>query len=388
MSDESITGLETIDKIDPYKQWLADEGPRVIEGLYCRDVGAAELAPWPRKGCDGAIFNFDGFKGNPRGNDLHVIEIPPGGSTNPERHMYEEIVYVYSGRGATSIWFDEREKQSFEWHEGSLFAIPLNANFQHFNASGNERARCFSVTTAPTTLRQFHWNEEFLYHCPVDFTDRFGPDSNYYTAEGTMWRNRNNHVWESNFVPDVPAMKLFEWKERGGGGRNIMLQMGEGNLIAHISGFQTGTYKKAHRHGPGAYLYITGGQGFSLLWQDGGERIKADWQKGSLFLAGAGGGEWFHQHFNGGPEEARYLALRGGQGGSFKYGASSGQNRMADVSIADGGMQLEYKDEDPEVHRIFEEELARNGATCRMKELSPYCTGVSGPTKQGEWGDD
>ncbi len=391
MSDESRESLTTIERIDPYEQWLAAERPRVIEGLYCRDVGTAELAPWPRKGVDGAVFNFDGFKGNPRGNDLHIIEIPPGGSTNPEHHMYEEIVYVNAGRGATSIWHDEKEKQSFEWQTGSLFAIPLNANFQHFNASGDQNARLMSVTTAPTTLRQFHWNEEFIYDCPIAFTDRYGPNSNYYTAEGTMWRRNNNHVWESNFVPDAPNMKLFEWKERGGGGRNVMLQMGEGNLIAHISAFQVGTYKKAHRHGPGAYLYILGGEGFSLLWQDGGEseRIKADWQTGSLFLAGAGGGEWFHQHFNSGKTPARYLALRGGNA-SFKYGPNTtgGSGRSADLSIAQGGIQLEYPDEDPEVHRIFEEEVRAHGAECRMKALSPYCTGEVGPTIKGEWGDD
>ena len=294
MSDESRESLTTIERIDPYQQWLAAERPKVIDGLYCRDVGTAELTPWARKGVDGAVFNFDGFKGNPRGNDLHIIEIPQGGSTNPERHMYEEIVYVSSGRGATSIWQDEKDKQTFEWHTGSLFAVPLNANAQHFNASGNEKARLISVTTAPTTLRQFHWNEDFMYNCPTPFTDRYGPNSNYFTAEGTMWRSRNNHVWESNFVPDAPNMKLFEWKERGGGGG----------------------------------------------------------------------------------------------GGSFKYGANvPGAWRGADVSIKDGGMQMDYPDENPEVHRIFEEEVRAHGAECRMKALSPYCTGEIGPTTEGEWGD-
>ena len=60
---------------------------------------------------------------------------------------------------------------------------------------------------------------------------------------------------------------------------------------------------------------------------------------------------------------------------------------MADVSIKDGGIQLEYQDEDPEVHRIFEEEVRAHGAECRMKALSPYCTGETGPTAEGEWGD-
>jgi mannose-6-phosphate isomerase-like protein (cupin superfamily) len=389
MSDEEMGTLPTVVKIDPYQDWQAQEGIKQVDGLYCPDIAALELAPWARKGCDGAILNFDGFKANAAGNDIHVIEMAPGKSSNPERHMYEEIVYVFSGRGATSIWLDENNKQSFEWGAGSLFAIPLNANFQHFNGSGAEPARLMSMTTAAPVLRQFHWNEEFIYNCPVKFTDRFGEDSNYYSAEGQMWRSRNNHVWESNFVPDAAHMKLFEWKERGGGGRNVMLQMGEGNLVAHISQFQPGTYKKAHRHGAGAYLFILGGKGFSLVWPEGGDRLQANWQTGSLFMAGAGGGEWFHQHFNSGTEPARYLALRGGSGGgSFKYGSNTSVWRGADVSVANGGMQLEYDEEDPEVHRIFEEQLALNGATCRMKALSPFCTGEIGPTTEGGWGDE
>lgn len=38
--------------------------------------------------------------------------------------------------------------------------------------------------------------------------------------------------------------------------------------------------------------------------------------------------------------------------------------------------------------RIFEAELAERGVTCRMKNLSPYCTGVEGRTQAGEWADE
>jgi hypothetical protein len=61
---------------------------------------------------------------------------------------------------------------------------------------------------------------------------------------------------------------------------------------------------------------------------------------------------------------------------------------MADKSVKEGGWQVEYEDEDPEVHRIFEAELAKSGVECRMKNLSPYCTGVDGPSQSGEWGDE
>ena len=41
-------------------------------------------------------------------------------------------------------------------------------------------------------------------------------------------------------------------------------------------------------------------------------------------------------------------------------------------------MQIEYEDEDREIHEIFEAELAKNGAQCNMKAFIPYCTGVAG----------
>jgi hypothetical protein len=48
---------------------------------------------------------------------------------------------------------------------------------------------------------------------------------------------------------------------------------------------------------------------------------------------------------------------------------------LADVDVKEGGIQTEYADEDPAVHRDFEEELRKRGVPCRMRNLSPFCTG-------------
>jgi hypothetical protein len=51
----------------------------------------------------------------------------------------------------------------------------------------------------------------------------------------------------------------------------------------------------------------------------------------------------------------------------------------SDVSVKEGGNQIEYPDENPEIHKTFEAELAANGARCRMKGQVPWCTSDEGP---------
>ena len=79
--------------------------------------------------------------------------------------------------------------------------------------------------------------------------------------------------------------------------------MAKNNSRAHISEFPVGTYKKAHRHGPGAHLLILSGEGFSMLWQEGTEYRKAPWKVGGMVIVPA----TICSHF--GATRARYLAI-------------------------------------------------------------------------------
>ena len=96
----------------------------------------------PRFGVDGAIAHLKG-----RGDfvSIFVLDLAPGAKTSPQKHMFEEVVYVLSGYGSTTIETSDGRKHSFEWGPKSLFALPLNARYQHFNTSGRERARLASV---------------------------------------------------------------------------------------------------------------------------------------------------------------------------------------------------------------------------------------------------
>jgi oxalate decarboxylase/phosphoglucose isomerase-like protein (cupin superfamily) len=132
-------------------------------------------------------------------------------------------------------------------------------------------------------------------------------------------------------------------------------------MTAHISQVPVGTYKKAHRHGPGAHVIVVEGSGYSLMWPEGSDLRRFDWEVGSLVVPPD---MWFHQHFNTGPEPAKYLALRWN---SRKYRVFKKQE--VDKDVADGGSQIETKDEDPRVRQIFEEELAKHGVESRLDPL-------------------
>lgn len=373
-----------VERIDVYQDWRKKEGVPLVGGIYIKDMKAIEVGDWPRLGVKGALLYLDGDDEQ----DEHLVEIPPGGQTNPVRHMYEEAVYVVSGRGTCTVWYDEKQKQTFEWGKSSFFALPTNINYQFFNGSGTQPARYFSVTNLPTLMRQFH-NDDFIFNCNYTFSDRYSGEQDYFSGEGKLYKGR---LWETNFVPDVARMRLWEWKERGGGGTNAFFMLAGGTINSHISRFQPGTYKKAHRHGPGAHLYIVQGVGYVHTQRGNEPRIKCDWQEDSLYLSGAGPGLWLHQHHNVGETPAAYLVL--GTNAARRYATSRWNagdrtdRNTADISEKEGGIQTEYEDEDPEIHKIFEEELKKRGIQCRMKNLVKWCTGIEGPTTQGEWGDE
>lgn len=72
---------------------------------------------------------------------------------------------------------------------------------------------------------------------------------------------------------------------------------------------------------------------------------------------------------------ARYLAFRG----TSEIGTEvrSADDSAAERSLEEGGWQIEFENEDPAIHELFEQGLARNGAVCRMKGSVASCTGVN-----------
>jgi quercetin dioxygenase-like cupin family protein len=357
--------------VDPYLDWVKREGLPIAED-YALDLFQVETEDWPRYGVKGAAAHLKG-----RGDfcNMFVLELAPGKSTIPQRHLYEDVYYVLEGHGSTQIEFDDGQKRGFEWGPKSLFSIPLNAKHRHFNGSGTERALLATTTNLPMIMNVFH-NERFVFDTPFDFIDRAGK-SEYFAGEGDLITVRpGNHMWETNFVTDLAAIELKSWGDRGAGGTNIMFVLADGIMHAHISEMPVGTYKKGHRHGPSFHVMCVTGHGYSLLWFEGQKDfLRVDWKHGTVFPPAD---QQFHQHFNTSNHPARYLATAVG---GLRYPlmvtqrhallGREGQKQGVSLSLKEGGGQIEYEDQDPRIHRIWLEEMKKNSVTPRMEHLIP-----------------
>ena len=351
--------------VDAYLDWVEREGLPVTEDFGI-DLYAVPTRPWPRYG-DGVKGAAVHLKGRGDFANMFVIDVPPGGSTSPQRHLYEDVYYVLEGSGSTQLEFADGKKRSFEWGPRSLFAIPLNAKHRHFNASGRERALLVTTTDLPLVMNTFH-NERFIFDTNFEFGDRTGKNE-YFAGEGDLITVRpGNHMWETNFVPDLAAIELKPWSERGARGSNIMFILADGTMHAHISEMPVGTYKKAHRHPADFHVMCVTGTGYSLLWYEGDKDwVKVDWKHGTVF---APPDAMFHQHFNTGATPARYLATAYG---SLRYPFTEGKRKAlfggVSTSVKEGGNQIEYADQSPRVHELYVKETAKNGVTVRMEGL-------------------
>jgi quercetin dioxygenase-like cupin family protein len=338
----------------PYERWKDSQGLPTLRGLAAHGLydDDFELTPWPERGGSGVFINLDGTGGF---NDTYVCEIPPKQSLNPNRHIYEETVFILKGQGATTVWIDENKKQTFEWQQHSYFAIPPNAYYQHHNVSGTEPARYIGMTAAPRVIDTFK-NLDFVFKNPFVFSDRFTGEDDYFKESPMQQGGRG--PWATNYVADVMEASFRRHHVEGEGWNRAIGGFGTGfNMVnstmrSHSSGWAVGTYKKAHRHGPGIHVLILKGTGYTLMWQDQQPVERIDWRPGSVLV-----------------EPVLFLAIGWG---SEK--PKTGGKQYVYTSVKEGGDNIEWEDEDPAIHREYEAELARNGVECTMGKHHPFCT--------------
>lgn len=338
-----------------YQEWKRGEGIPEHRGSYVSDLHTAEVGEWPRFGQRGAFVSLS----DQSRVDGYLLEMAPGGQTEVQHHLFEVSLYVLHGRGATSFWqTPDGKKQTVEWERGSVFSPPLNCYYQHFNLDGQQPARMFALATAPAVINLFR-HAEFVFSDRYTFADRYNLEEDYFSDPGKHlgWRQ-----YRTNFIPDIRAFKLDDYKERGAGGTNMHFALANNSTGGFVSEFPPATYKMAHRHGHGPHVILLNGQGYSLFWFPGQEKRKVDWKDGTILVPQA---MEFHQHFNTGSTHARYLVFSGGGGGETVREGDRTLTATA-ISTRDGGNQIAYEDEDPDIYELFEAECARSGATPKL----------------------
>ncbi len=323
-----------------YQRFQAEENLPSLKGFHVEDVAALPLAAWERKGGRGTFINLS----EQEVDDAYVVEIAPAATLKPQRHMYEEVIYVVEGRGATSVWNPGQERATFEWQAGSLFAIPLNAYHEHANGHGSQRALLLGVTSAPIMMNLYH-NREFIFNCEYVFRDRFQGAVDEFRRDAGWFEEVT--LWETNFIANVRDLGMAAWEERGRDLKGAFIALAANTMKVHVAEFAVGTYKKAHRHGPGAHILILNGTGYSLMWPPGTEPRRFNWKVGSLISPPAG---WYHQHFNNGAEPVFHLAF----------------HRPASIHDKYERGQIEYEDEDPKIRQAFTADLAKVGVQIQM----------------------
>jgi oxalate decarboxylase/phosphoglucose isomerase-like protein (cupin superfamily) len=352
VSDEFAKKFAT-EKETPYTRWIRSEGLDIIGAHYVPNLRMVELKPWARRGGRGVYLNHEASRTS---NDCYVCEIPAGGKLAPQRQLFEEMILVLSGRGSTAVWNDSGQRTTFEWKAGALFAIPVNAWHQHFNGAGHEPARYVAVTNGPVVINLYD-DIDFIFNTARDFKNRFAGEPDYFAPKS----EQKGLLLETNFVADAVNLPLFSAKERGAGGGHTRFNMAKSSMNSHISQFPVGTYKKAHAHGPGAHVVVLSGEGYTLMWPEGEEPRRYEWQIGSMIVPP---NMWFHQHFNTGTTPARYLA--------FKHEGVAIRNVQgvpkAWISKRMGGDQIDYADESPDVRSWFVEALAKHGLKAKMDQ--------------------
>jgi quercetin dioxygenase-like cupin family protein len=362
-----------------YDRFIESEGVPIVEGWYVADVRETERRPWKRLGGKGCFIQLYGQEDI---TALYVVEIPPGGALNTERHMYEEIYYVLAGTGSTEVSAPDGKAQRFSWRKGDLFGIPLNAPHRLVN-DGREPALALAQTNAPMIMDQFH-NPDFIFDCNFQFTDRYNGAPDYFKATEDIVRSGRGgdeegggSTWRAAVIPDSDHVSLPAGRWKGGGFKILHHNLTGNTLEGHFAEWPAGQYNKAHAHGGGAVLYIVSGRGYTLMWpreagvrpyEQGNEEkvLRAPWQEGAVVSPGTG---WFHQHFGTGNVDGnpvRQLALRP-SGGQNPLGFRRVVSREGPtVSIRKGGSLVDFDLEDPKIRRDFKADLAANDVPYHM----------------------
>jgi len=320
-----------------YERWVEDDlRVDLHRGYSGTSLKTVALKPWAERGISAAFYDIIGAESLA---GMYVGEIAPGQSSEPARQLCDEVIFVLSGRGSTSVE-TARGPISFEWGPRSLFAIPLNLRYRLHNNSGREPARFVSVNTIPIVYNLFR-DAKFVFGCDWDF-DRINLDTNL--ADSVLYRPDEKHertavnLHETTFVPDIFMVQRTSFAERGSGNKTVYLELANSVISAHVAEHPGLQFFNPHRHGPSAFVFTLEGSGYTLMWQDGGKEVRFDWPDGDVGVV-VPPNMWWHGHFGTSPTSMQLaVKLR-----SRKFPL----NHLFDKThkhVSEGGTVLRYND--------------------------------------------
>ena len=141
----------------PYAFWQETEGIPMYDGYWIEDVRTVSSEIGTNSG-KGALVNLNGAGMIAMS---HINEIAPKQQLNAERHLYEEIVFILSGQGATVIWNDGGAKHTLNGKKAAFFHRLSTPGISTSTPIPQDQLD-ISLTSAPQAINQYRDLNLFL----------------------------------------------------------------------------------------------------------------------------------------------------------------------------------------------------------------------------------
>ncbi len=363
--------------LSAYDVFIGEQNIPIHRGLGVYDSRQLPLAPWKRMGGQGTFIELDGQAGF---FGMYVVEVPPGGALNPERHMYEEIFLVIEGHGSTEVWREGSSKKlTFEWQPGTHFGVPLNVWHRLVNATSSP-ALVLAATSAPNMMELFP-SRSFLFENSFEFLDRYDEGEDFFKPRDELETPEGQFATlHTNLIPDVAQcyVPLTNFRAPGHGFLPLREMAGNTFFQNHIQEYPSGRYSTAHSHEAGRVLICLRGKGYSMTWPLGlgkrpweagkGDLVqRQDYVPGGFVTAAPAAGDYFHAHLSTGKDVMRVTAFRH----PLKRSEGHGEERElpdGTLYLGPGRHEVTYPEEDPQVRKDYKEALKKEGVEFAMPE--------------------
>jgi quercetin dioxygenase-like cupin family protein len=224
--------------------------------------------------------------------EVMMVEIPPGGTFPPQRHFSEELIYIVSGEGYTTMWLREGEKkEKYNWSAGDMLSPTLNAWHQHVNTSADEPARYLALSSSPLVENLFQ-DQDMISRIDYAFEERWEKNITQQPEYAPIGRQGMAVVrmMIGHHIANLPGREMNTRRE---GVLGITVRP-EGDMAGnHIMEWEVREYQHKdsvspqHRHPWETVYYIMKGEGYAILQRPGESERRINWQEGDLFIVEA-----------------------------------------------------------------------------------------------------